>query len=734
MTNNEGQALPSRYPDPPVMDDLPGQTDPGQAGAGDDIDLMAYWRALVKRRWMVLGILGVVLVATLVITLLATPIFRATAVMQIDNEQQQVVKVDGVATQQPYDAQFQQTQYELLRSRALAERVAAKLDLDAAALQRLDSHDWLHPAAPAPVAAASHEAGSSALEAGTLLIQRGLTIEPVRNSQLVRIHFDSPVPAFSARVANALAQGFIQSGLERRFGASSYAKEYLQGQLKQVKARLEASERELVAYAQREQLVASPDGQSLAGHNLADLNAALADAQSQRIRAQARWHEAQAARGSALPADMLDTSIVRKLQEQRALLKGQYQQKSRVFKPEYPEMRQLQAQIDEIDREIGNELGNIRASVKAEYVAAASQEQLLQAQLGSLRNEALEVDSRSIKYNILKREVDTNRQLYDGLLQRYKQVGVASDVRANNISIIDPAQVPDQPFKPNLSLNLAIGLLLGLLLGSLAALLIEYLDDTLKTPEDIENLLKLPVLGIIPKLQTHTPMEAFGDPRSAFSESYRSVRTALQFSTAEGMPRSLLVTSAVSAEGKTTSALTLARNLAQLGSRVLLIDGDLRNPSLHTLLKRRQEVGLSNVLSGAAQLDEVLLESGDPGLQVILTGPLPPNPAELLSGDRLQTLLREGAARFDHVIIDGPPVMGIADAPILAHAAAATLLVVHAGKTRVGSARAAMKRLRFARARIIGSLLTQFDAKVAGYGYGLEGYYAYGAPQEPAPR
>lgn len=711
--------------------------DADQQDDRDDIDLVGYWRVIVKRRWLVSSLLATVLVATAVLTLLATPIYRATAVMEIANEEQQIVQVDGVASQPAYDDQFQETQYELLRSRALAERVAAKLALDGDALRRLDRQSWLPGpttktvvtgAAQAPV----EQGASSSLVAVTRMVQRGMTVEPVRNSRLVRVHFDSPAPEFSARVANALAQGFIQSGLERRFGASSYAKDYLEGQLKQVKARLEESERQLVAYAQKEALVSSVEGQSLAGRNLSDLNSALAEAQSQRIRAQARWNEARAASGAALPADMLATSIIRTLQEQRAVLQSQYQQKLGVFKPDYPEMRQLQGQIDEVDKQVRRELDNIRASVKAEYSAAASQERLLLAQLDRLRTDALEVDGRSIKYNILKREVDTNRELYDGLLQRYKQVGVAGDVRANNISIVDPAQVPEHRFKPNFSLNLAVGLLLGAFLGVLAAFLLEHLDDSLKIPDDIERELGIPVLGIIPKLQTHTPMEAFSDPRSAFSEAYRSVRTSLQFSTAQGMPKSLLITSSLSGEGKTTTALTLARNLAQLGKRVLLVDADLRNPSVHSLLKLRQDMGLSNFLAGAAGFDEVVKDSGDERLAVVLSGPLPPNPAELLSGDKLAALLEQASSQFDWVILDGPPIMGIADAPILASTAAATMLVVQSGNTRVGSARAAVKRLRFARAQLVGGLLTQFDAKVTGYGQDLEGYYAYGASYDPS--
>ncbi|RZL08931.1 MAG: polysaccharide biosynthesis tyrosine autokinase, partial [Rubrivivax sp.] len=337
-----------------------------------------------------------------------------------------------------------------------------------------------------------------------------------------------------------------------------------------------------------------------------------------------------------------------------------------------------------------------------------------------------------IQYNILKREVDTNRQLYDGLLQRFKEVGVAGDVRANNISIIDRAEVPRWRFKPNLMLNLAIGLLLGGMLGVLVAFLLEFLDDTLKTPDDVEQKLRLPVLGIIPRLgPKESVVDIARDTRSSFSEAYRSVRTALQFSTDHGVPKTLLVTSTGPGEGKSTTALALARNFAELGKRVLLIEADMRNPSLHrTLGLDGHGMGLSNLLAGAATLAQSTLDATDERFKVILAGPLPPNPAELLSGSKLVSALTIACEHYDQIIIDGPPVLGLADAPILANVVEGTLLVVNSSKTRISAAQAGLKRLLSARARVVGALLSKYDPRSAGYGYGYgyqyESYYAYG--------
>jgi capsular exopolysaccharide synthesis family protein len=581
--------------------------------------------------------------------------------------------------------------------------------------------------------APSNDSGANALirlRSATSLVQSGISVNPVRNSHLVRVSFDSMLPAFSARVADAVADGFIASSMDRQFGASSYATKYLEDQLSQLKSRLETSERALVSFAKKENIVPNADGTSLVGQNLVDLNASLAKAQEQRIRAQSRWEEANKVAGSALPSDMMTDSILRTLQEQRAELQGQYQQKLQTFKPEYPEMLSLKSQIDESSKQVENELKNIRASVKAEFDAAVGQEEMLKAQLDSLRTQTLEADSRSIQYNILKRDVDTNRQLYNALLQRYKEVGMAGGAKPSNISIIDRAQVPMSRFAPSLSRNLMLGFLLGAMLGVLVALLLEYIDDSLKSPQDIEQHLRMPVLGIIPKLSKQTPREALNDPRSAFSESYRSVRTALQFSTDSGVPKVLLVTSPAASEGKSTTALTLAQNFVQLGKRVLLIECDLRNPSLGKLMGLMASDGLSNVLSGAKTFDQAITSTDDKKLDVILSGPLPPSPTELLAGSRLVSLLLIAAQKYDQIIIDGPPVLGIADAPILANAASGTLLIIRSGSSRISSAQAAIKRLRVTRARLIGVLLTQHDAKASGYGYEYEGYYAYGGSQK----
>ncbi len=728
--------------------------DSNNQGTDDEIDLLAYWRMLVKRRWLIIAVVIVVAGIALVRTVLTPPTFRATVVMQIDPDTVQIMPGQGLSPMQGgWDPDFKQTQFELLQSRSLAERVAEDLQLaDSNIFEQLQPPTWtsrlgqlLNPRSrvkEAPLTPKTLEKTGGALDENangesarklrmaTGLVKDGVSVNPIPDSRLFKVNYDSRLPAFSAKVANAIADGFIASSLDRQFGASSYAKKYLEDQLAQLKSRLEESERSLVSFAQKENIVPNADGSSLVGQNLIALNASLAAAQDQRIRAEARWNQASKVSGLALPTEMLAGSIVRTLQEQLVQLQGQYQQKLQKFKPDYPEMLSLKGQMDEAAKQIDRELKNIRSSVKAEYDGALGQEKILETQLEDLRKQTLEADRGSIQYNILKRDVDTNRQLYNALLQRYKEAGMAGGLKNSNISIVDRAEVPIRRFAPSLSRNVLFGLFLGGILGVMIALLLEYIDDSLKSPQDIEQQLKLPVLGIIPKLSKQTLEEALADPRSAFSESYRSVRTALQFSTEEGVPKILLITSPSASEGKSTSALTLAHNFVHLGKRVLLIEGDLRNPSLHRLMGRVSDVGLSSLLSGAKTFAEAVTKTDNENFDVILAGPLPPSPTELLAGSRLVSLLMFATQKYDQIIIDGPPVLGIADAPILANIAGGTLLIVRSGSSRVSSAQAAIKRLRATRARLIGALLTQYDSKASGYGYEYDGYYAYGGSKK----
>ncbi len=700
-------------------------------------NLLQYTDILFKHRWLIAGMVVGMVALGLVWTLLTTPIYRATTVVQIESDTPQIVDMQGVETSGDRDRDFYQTQYALLQSRSLAERVVDRLNL-------AQDEEFMGQSGGSPVTKLKRLFRGSrpqtqadqarARRAAVSKLTSQLSVEPVPGSHLVRIHYENPDRNVAARISNAVAENFIGANLDRRFEATAYARKFLEERLAQVKAKLEKTEEQLVKYAADERILdiqttnnatGEQSSQSLPASDLLAMNAALAQAKTERIRAEQRWRQASGGDGQSLP-EVLANPTIQTLRASRAALQAQYQQKLSVYKPDYPDMVQMRAQMDEIDRQIAAETQTVKESLHAQYQVALRQEQSMQSQVNGLTSGVLDLRNRSIQYNILQREVDTNRTLYNGLLQRYKEIGVAGGVGTNNVSIVDNAQPPGSPYKPNLMMNLLTATALGLLLGIAAAVGLESLDETIKVPEDIEGKLGIPLLGSIPVLDKGiTPEEALADSRSAFSEAYYSVRTALQFSTDAGVPPNLLITSARPSEGKSTTAIALARNFAKLGMRVLLVDADLRNPSLHRVMQCENSAGLSNYLTGRAPLEELIQPTDHPNLGFMPCGPLPPNPAELLAGNRVRGLLHDAAQNVDLLIIDGPPVMGLADAPLLASAVAGTVLVVEAGTTRQRVVKAALRRLDLGHAHVLGALLSKFSMRKAGYSYGYGYGYSY---------
>jgi capsular exopolysaccharide synthesis family protein len=422
---------------------------------------------------------------------------------------------------------------------------------------------------------------------------------------------------------------------------------------------------------------------------------------------------------------------IQNLMDRRAEMVADYQRKSSQFKPDYPDMLNLKAQIGGLDRELAAASSAIKNALKSQYEAALQAEHSLEQQVQNAKAGMFNLQNESIQYNILKREADTSRTLYNGLLQQYKDIGVAGAVGTNNVSVVDEATLPIFPYSPNLVKNLGIALVLGLVLGLALAVLLESLDDTFKAPEEIEDLLGLSVLGVIPAAHGDVLRLVRESPRAGISEACRSLRTSLQFSTDSGLPKNIFVTSARPGDGKSTISMALAINLAQLGLRVLLIDADLRKGGQGA---DGDHPGLSNILTGVMDASAVIMETKVPGLSFIGAGPLPPNPAELIASPRMVQLITDAAAMFDVTVLDGAPIMGLADAPLLASLVSGTVLVVAAGEGRRGAVRVALRRLHFSRARVIGAVLNKFDARKVrvGYGYGSSYGYGYGYGYEDA--
>jgi capsular exopolysaccharide synthesis family protein len=709
--------------------------------SGAAVDVRAIWSALYRNRYLLLAIIALAMALALGKALLTAPIYEATATIQIDQQTARILESqdEEPATSSQETERFLQTQVDVIKSRSLAVRVSDSLRVpqNKRAVAALLGDD------PELQKASAEQLRLESVEA----LMEGLVVALPKNSRVVAVSFNSQDPVFAAQVANSYTENTITGNLQRRFDTSAYSRTFLQEQLARAKQRLEESERQVVAYARSAGLLdtgagvasagansagsATPGGTSLTTSSLVQVNQAYSQARSARVAAEQRWASAQATPALSL-VEVLSNPTIQQLTQRRAEQEATLSEERQRRLEGHPAVIQAAARVAELDQQIATIAGRIKSSLREQYIVALKQEQGLQASVGQLKGATLSEQDRSVQYNILKREADTNRQLYDGLLQRYRELSAAAGITSNNISVVDRAVAPDKPVWPRPILNLAIGTLFGLLIALGAVFLREKFDDAIRSPEDVDRKLNLPLLGTIPLLKAGTtPSEALEDPRSLLSEAHYAARLSLELSSGDGLPATLLLTSSRQAEGKSTSSYAIARDLAASGKRVLLVDGDLRKPSLHRIVGVENRRGLGNILARQESLAAVLRETAVEGLFFISSGPAPPNPAQLLTSTSLDEFLAEARAQYDITVIDGPPVLGLADAPRLAEAAQATLFVVEANGAHHGHAKAALRRLRASKANLIGVLLTKFDARKAGYGAGYGySYYNYGVSGE----
>lgn len=722
---------------PPVGSTVPFTFAQPSSTRGEMPLIRQYLRIARRWRYVILGAVAACVLIGLIVTLLMTPQYTATSTVEILRESNQVTTFQGVERETSVaDQEFYQTQYGLLESRSLSERVAVQLRL-------VDDPKFYERFGVSEDGPAFQLVNGRFPASGRIARQRvagkvlrdHLTIAPTRMSRLVSIQFTSPDADFSTRVTNAWAENFIQTNLERKIQATSYGRNLLQRQLAQQKERLDESQRQLVAYASQERIINLPAQQtsegstserSIVADDLASLNTALAQATAERIAADARYRQVG---GGGASSEALRNQAINSLRQRRAELAADYQRLMTQFEPGYPAARAIQSQIDQLDRSIRNEERRVSNSFEADYRGALDRERGLQRRVEQLKANYLDLRRRSIQYNIYQQEVDTNRALYEGLLQRVKEIGVANGVGVNNVSIVDQADPPQKPSSPRLLVNLILSLLAGLGLGAALALALEQVDEAIADPEEVERQLGLPLLGSVPKVEGGTPMEALLDRKSELVDAYIAVQTNLAFTTEHGVPRSLSVTSTRPAEGKSTTALALATMLTRSRRRVILIDGDMRSPSVHHLGGVSHDHGLSNFLAGQDDIASLTFEMRDLGFTAMSAGPIPPNAAELLTGNRLSLLIDRLLETFDHVIVDSPPVMGLADAPLIAGRVEGVVYAVESHGIRSTLVKTALARLTTANARIFGGVLTKFEARKAHYGYGYEYGYGYGREQ-----
>ena len=716
-----------------------------------EIHLRDYWKVVWKRRWIIVALFLIVLVATAVGTFTMKPIYRGTTSVQINKESPQVMDFKDMFSVNMWDQDYYQTQYKLLESRSLAKRVIQTL--------KLSEHPDFQPGPETPFQKwksnilrpilglftfskkkLASEKDSSESKKETVLINQflgRLKIEPIRNSRLVKVHFDSNNPELCAQVPNTLATSYIQQSVENRFIATEQVKEWLSKQLEDLKAKVERADEALQAFGSKHDIISLEDKENVTLQRLNELNESLTKAEADRMAKEALYKQAKDKNFDMLPS-ILENKLIMDLKQSYIQLEAQYMKLSGTFKPDYPEMVRLKNQMEALQKRMDFEIGRIVGGIRNDYDLSLRRETLLRHAFEQQKAKVMEMKDQSIQYNILKREADTNKELYKGLLQRMKEAGVSAGLTVSNIQVVDQAEIPTRPYKPNNRLNLLLAAVVGLFLGVGLAFFFEYLDNTVKTPEDVEQMIRLPSFGMVPEISNGRrnrlekgasyPVELITHrhPKSILSEAYRNVRTSLLLSFSEKPPKKIAITSPNPVEGKTTTVINTAIALSQTGAQVVVVDTDMRKPRIHHIFNGGDNgTGLSNFLSGNADLASIVKKTEVPNLYYIPSGPIPPNPSELLGSNRFKNMMGALEKKFDHVLLDTPPVLGFADSLILSSSVDGVVLVVVGGKTPRETLQRAKEVLHQVNAKILGVVINRVDMRRSDYGYYYYRYHYY---------
>ena len=721
-------------------------------------DLLEYGRVIKKRRATILTIAFVVFTIGLFATLKEKPVYRARVLVEIQKENPDIPTLQELFQVESISDTYLETQYRILKSENLARRVIADLKLDRLTEFYQPAFWWTRPKQEASLSPAVDAGGNvspeSVIDNEVLKkFQDRLDVEPLKRSRLVEVSFESNDRNLAAQVVNTLAATYIQQNLEARWQASQKASEWLSQQLLGMKSKLEKSEDDLQQYARDNGLLFletdKGTSENIVTQRLRQLQEELTKSQADRYEKESLYLLVQQGDFASLPG-VFNNKLMQDLTEKLAELERERSRLTSIFNPDYPQVKEIQSQIDESQTTLSGERERAAKAITNDYRAAVGRENMLQQAFKDQQREADLIAEKSVQYNILKREADTNKQLYVGLLEKLKETGVSTSMKATNIRVIDPAYPPKKPDSPRIPLNLSLALLLGLSLGIGAAFLQEHLDNSFKTAGEIERFLQLPALASVPAIESSTNGNGHGlyararhlandkhrstsivpswnriegnGQNTPLAEAFHELRTSVLLSTAKHPPRTLLVTSAKGGEGKTTVAANLAVSLAQLGEKVLLIDADLRRPSLHKFFGVANTSGLVNFLTGSPDWRSLLSQAAPIGLFVMPSGPVPPNPADLLSSEYMPLLIREATKEYKFVVLDSPPLLNLADSRVLATLVDGVILVVGGGITPRELVHRAYASAVDAGSHVLGATINFADAK--------SDYYSYGYHQE----
>jgi len=712
--------------------------------------LYDYLLVLRKHQWLILSFMLAVVTIVTISTFRMQPVYNATARIEIDRENANILPFPGADS---YDymmdlENYIETQSKILTSETLALQTIRNTGLSA-------RPEFSSPNGP-----------SEAMASGSLANQKrppelgeflgSLSVKRVPNSRLMDVSFESTDSQLAARIVNAHIASYIEQNFRSKYEATTQASTWLADQLSELKIKVQKSEDARIAYERQNQIWTLDDKQNITTQRLSDINKQLTDAQSERMRKESLYEFAKSGNLDAVPQVQSDAGLAELLRK-RNDLSSQYNDGLSQYGPNFPRVQRLQGQLKDLDASIEKEKKKIVDVLESDYREARQRESMLTQALDQQKAAANQMAEKLVEYNILKREAEANKALYEGLMTKLKETAISLGLRSSNIRIVDPAMIPSAPSRPAKTRNITLAFLVGLVGGIGLALMREYLDNTVKSPDDVETLSRLPSLAVVPQFASSNGsskrqglLQGFAAngqdkrielvaqhlPKSQMSEAFRALRTSILLSQADHPPQVILVTSALPREGKTTAAANLAVTLAQLGDSTVLVDADLRKPGIGRLLNlgTGKYAGLSSYLAGVSSLDLVSVpHPAIPNLVAIPTGPLPPNPADLLSSHKLADAIAELRTKFKFIVIDSPPIMAATDAVILSVQADGVLLVVRSGETPKEAFTRTRDLLTSVKCHILGVVLNAVDSSAPDYYYSYR-YYPYSegyGPQEP---
>jgi polysaccharide biosynthesis transport protein len=706
-----------------------------------------YFRILLKRKWVVIATFAAIFFVVAIASLKTTPVYDASGTIAINKPDSTLnFQNSGTLSLDYFDPTELDTEVKILQSDILALQVIRELNLDRSSDISGQAPPPSSDLAPDPLQADPAKASAMIND-----FKGNLKVQLSPNTRIVEVHYRSPDPQMAANVVNTLMQTYVENNFKARFESTMQASDWLSKQLVDLQMKVETSQEKLVRYQKEHEILGTDEKQNIIMEKLDEINKELTSAESERMDKEALYRlveggdpDAIASSAAAIEEEgagaQSGTALLGSLREKQADLKIQAADLSTQFGPSYPKLSQLNNQLKEIDAQIQVEMRKLVAKVRGQYTAAMQREQMLHEALDKQKQEANKLNESAIEYSLLKRDVDTNRQLYEGLLEKLKEAGVAAGLKSNNFRIVDGARPPQSPVEPNIPRNLMFAGILGIASGIGLAFLLEGLDNTVRTTEQAQVISGVASLGMIPlgsksasegpnpkRLVIATSNEAVElvtqvRPQSQMAESYRALRTSLLLSNLGAPPKVIMVTSALPQEGKTTTSINTAVVLAQKGVRVLLVDADLRRPSIHKTLGMGPHSGLSNVLTGSTTLEQAISRSAVlPNLFVLPAGTPPPNPAELLASSNMKDTVDQLKEQFDHIVIDTPPSLSVTDAVVLSPRADAVVLVIRSGQTTKQALRRSRDILMQVNAKVVGVLLNAVDLSSPDYYY----YYEY---------